>query len=281
MYGFALAFDRPERDIASRLTPAPATWPLLTVRRRVDELLQPARAGLSDGELQMGEDVATVELPEGTATMRREQREASFATAWELGADELVHPMLGHVALAFAHWLGRESFHAGVFLAGGRAWGLLGARGAGKSSTLAWLARRGQAIVADDLLFLDGRTAFVGPRTIDLAAESAAHLDAQEPLEQVRGGLRLRLRLGELAPEHPFAGWISLAWEERLAIAPVPAPARIPLLIEHGHQPRGEANWQRVLELAQLPTFELRRPRRLESLEEAGELLLSTIATAG
>ncbi len=79
----------------------------------------------------------------------------------------------------------------------------------------------------------------------------------------MRQGFRLRLAFAPLAPEHRLAGWVSLAWGEELQMASVPPAGRIPLLIEHGHQPRGEANWSSVLALAALPTFELRRPREL------------------
>jgi hypothetical protein len=304
LYGFGLLLDVAENGLGEWLARAPAGWPALRLRCTVEEepggvpgrggaLADAAdtgrmeqggasvRASASPGDLRMDERCARVELDGGAAIMRRETQEAWFRTQAPLSADELVHPLLGHAALAFSHWMGREAFHAGVFRSGAGAWGLLGARGSGKSSTLAWLARRGQAIVADDLLVLDGRTAFVGPRAIDLAAASAAHLGWGEDLEHVRGGMRRRLRLGELAPEHPFAGWVSLAWGEELSMTSVPAAARIPLLVEHGHQPLGQAEWPSVLALASLPTFELRRPRGLESLDRAGELLLATTAAPG
>jgi hypothetical protein len=282
MYGFALELDEPEDGIGEWLTPAPADWPELRLQRSVERGARSASQGdeATVGEVRMDDQLARVELLDGEAIMRRDSREACFRTEAALGADELVHPIIGYAALAFANWMGREAFHAGVFLSGGGAWALLGERGSGKSSTLAWLARNGQPIVADDMLFLDGRTAFVGPRTIDMASATAAHLGWDGSLEEVRQGFRLRLGLAPLAPEHRFAGWVSLAWGDELQIAPVPAARRIPLLIEHGHQPRGEANWANVLSLASLPTFELRRPRGLQSLAPAGELLLATTAAA-
>jgi len=298
LYGFAVELDAPEDGVGEWLTPAPAAWPALRVRRSVERGAHARGAGraasagtgaaggaaggdgAAAGHVEMDDERARVQLLDGEAIMRRDAREAHFRTETPLDADELVHPLLGYAALAFANWIGREAFHAGVFLSGGSAWALLGQRGSGKSSTLAWLARNGHAIVADDMLFLDGRTAFVGPRAIDLALATAQHLGLDEDLEAVRQGFRLRLSLDPLAPEHPFAGWVSLAWGDQLEIDTVPAAARIPLLIEHGHQPRGEANWESVLALAELPTFELRRPHGLESLASAGELLLATTAAA-
>ncbi len=282
LYGFAVELDAPEDGVGEWLTPAPAAWPRMRVRRSVERGAHAAGSGdeTAAGDVEMDGERARVALLDGEAIMRRDAREALFRTETPLDADELVHPMLGYAALAFANWMGREAFHAGVFLSGGHAWALLGKRGSGKSSTLAWLARNGHAIVADDMLFLDGRTAFVGPRAIDLALATAQHLGLDEELQEVRQGFRLRLSLDPLAPEHRFAGWVSLAWGEQLEIHTVPAAARIPLLIEHGHQPRGEANWASVLALAELPTFELRRPRGLESLAPAGELLLATTGAA-
>jgi hypothetical protein len=283
LYGFSLLFEQPDMELVARMIPAPAHWPTLRVAQTVEGEMRPEREVRPEREmrpeLQMDEDVAQIELGEGGAgLMRRQAGEAHFRTPAELTADELVHPMLGHAALAFAYWMGREVFHAGVFLCAGGAWALLGERGSGKSSTLAWLARNGQPIVADDLLVLDGHTAFTGPRTIDLAPASASHLGWEDELEQVRHGYRRRLTLRPLAGEHRLRGWVSLAWGEELSITLTPAAERIPLLIEHGHQPRGVANWPKILELASLPMFELRRPRRLESLAPAGELLLATLA---
>lgn len=284
IYGFALTLEYPDAAIAARLTSAPAHWPVLHVRRSVERvpLGSPDPAATPTTEVEMDEHLARVTLPDGTATMHRDSREAWFRTSAALSSDEMVHPMLGYAALAFANWMGREAFHAGVFLSGKRAWALLGERGSGKSSTLGWLACNGTPIVADDLLFLDGRTAFVGPRTIDLASATASHLGLAEglDLEQVRQGFRLRLALDPLAPEHQLAGWVSLAWGEELQMASVPPAGRIPLLIEHGHQPRGEANWSSILALASLPTFQLTRPRELHSLASAGELLLAATAAA-
>jgi hypothetical protein len=282
LYGFAVVLEEPAEGIGEWLTPAPADWPQLQLRRTVAPTRDstPTDEQAAAGDVEMDEQLARVVLLGGEALMRRDTREACFRTQAALGLDELVHPALGYAALAFANWMGREAFHAGVFLSGERAWALLGERGAGKSSTLAWLARAGQPIVADDVLVLDDHTAFVGPRALDLSSATASHLGWGDGLESVRHGFRLRLALKALAPEHHFAGWVSLAWGDEVAIAPVPAAQRIPLLIEHGHQPRGVANWSNMLSLASLPTFELRRPRTLESLAAAGELLLETTAAA-
>jgi hypothetical protein len=285
LYGFGLVTGDAVDGFGSWCVAAPREWPTLHLRweRRVE-----LAACLTDGrrlstapELSVQERTARVELPEGCVTMRRDSGEVRFETATPPSIDELVHPLIGYAALAFSEWLGRDAFHAGVFLAGGRAWAMLGERGSGKSSTLAWLARHGQSVIADDLLFLDGRTAFVGPRAIDLATASATHLGWGDELEDVRRGFRRRLALDALSAEHELAGWISLKWGEQVSLTPVPPPERVPLLVEHGHHPNGTADWSRVLTLAALPTLELRRPRTLKSLDQAGDLLLGEIAKIG
>jgi hypothetical protein len=287
IYGFSLALDEPDEQLRTRLARAPSAWPELRVRRTVEGATPEGGEGPSRvherpaaGAVEMDESSARVELPNGTATMRRDVREAWFRTSTALTTDELVHPLLGYAALAFSHWMGRDAFHAGVFLSDEGAWALIGERGSGKSSTLAWLAREGHQIVADDLLVLDGRTAFVGPRTIDLASASATHLGWNDGLENVRQGFRQRLTLDALAPEHRLSGWISLRWGDEVSMVPVPAARRIPLLVEHGNQPMDAVDWPKLLSLASLPMFELSRPRRLESLEQAGQLLLATLAAA-
>ena len=63
----------------------------------------------------------------------------------------LVHPYLAPVALVMARWLGREGFHGGGIVAGGGVWAVLGDKTAGKSTTLAWLARAGVGVVSDDV----------------------------------------------------------------------------------------------------------------------------------
>jgi hypothetical protein len=284
IYGFALVLEEADEPLGARMIPAAAGWPELRLRHTVEhvQLAAGEPSATAEGQLHMDDDRACAQLSEGgVGIMRRDTGEAWFRTPVALTVEELAHPLLSYATLAFAYWIGRESFHAGVFLSGGGAWALLGKRGAGKSSTLAWLARDGQRILADDLLVLDGQTAFAGPRMIDLTPASASHLGLTEDVEQVRHGYRQRMPLDPLAPEHQLRGWVSLEWGDEVRMTPVPAPERIPLLIEHGHQPRGVANWSNILALASLPTFELSRPHSLESLAPACELLLATIAAEG
>ena len=66
-----------------------------------------------------------------------------------------MHPHLAPVAAIAARWRRQESFHAGAVILGDGAWAVMGAKGSGKSSLLAWLALSGHPILTDDLLVID------------------------------------------------------------------------------------------------------------------------------
>ena len=200
---------------------------------------------------------------------------ATFTTPEPLADDQLVHPMLGYAASAFSGWLGRQVIHAGAVTVDGGAWALLGDRHAGKSTTLASLAHSGCPILVDDVLVLDGRTAFAGPRNIDLAPASVAHLGLAADGPTVRGGYRQRMALGAVEPEVPLRGFVVLSWGERVEVRRVPGSERMARLIGQLHPVPGDADWRAVLDLATLPMLELRRPRRLDSLSDAGRALLA------
>ena len=123
---------------------------------------------------------------------------ALFEVPHPVRPDELVHPYLAPAAAVIGRWLGRESVHAGAIAVDGRALGVVGARGAGKSSTLAGWALDGGEVLCDDLLVLDGRTTFVGPRSIDLREDAAAQLGAGEPIGVTGARERWRLRLAPI-----------------------------------------------------------------------------------
>lgn len=141
--------------------------------------------------------------------------------------DLLAHPCLAPVATAFNRWAGRESFHAGAFVAGGRAWILLGGRTAGKSSLLAALAARGVPVLTDDVVMVDDAGVYAGPRCVDLRQAVPGLALRTRP---VRDGTRLRATLPAIADPCPLGGWIFLNWTDPLepareTVAPGAAPA--------------------------------------------------------
>lgn len=266
---YGLRLENVERA-RSLLVAADPSWPRLVIRRRVSR-----EQGAGEW---MTEDAAVVSLRTGgEIRVDRRRAEATFALPRRVGTQEIVHPLLAPVGAVMSYWLGRESFHASAFLAGGRAWGILGERGAGKSTTVAQLALAGVPIVCDDLLVLDGGSAFAGPRSIDLREEAAARLGAGEELGRIGARDRWRLRLAEVPAVVPLGGWVFLGWDDVPSCRPAPSRVRVGhLLASRGTllPPRDPAA---LLDLASLPCFELRRPRDWQALPRALDLLLDAV----
>jgi len=252
------------------LVPADESWPALEILREVGQV-SPGLDRLSDRRAEIGLQAG------GRVKIEREPLQARFETLAPLTDVELVHPFLAPVAAIASRWLGRESFHAGAFVSDGGAWALIGERGAGKSSMLAWLALGGAEIVADDVLVVDQRTAFAGPRSIDLRAEPAARLQAGEHLGRVGRRERWRLGVGPVAPQLPLRGWILLGWGDRVEARRIPGGACLAEVARHRAVRVPPTRPEVLLELAALPAWELRRPQRWESLSEAVRVLLEAI----
>jgi hypothetical protein len=182
-----------------------------------------------------------------------------------------------HRPAVAARWPGFENFHAGAVLANGGAWGILGDKETGESSTLAYLALSGRDVLMDDLLVVDGDEALAGPRCVDLREEPAATLGAGEPIGVVRLRERWRLALGPVPSQVPLCGWVTLAWSHKVSVEPVRGPMRLmallPLRSVRLVPPAPEA----LVRLASLPVLELRRPRVWESLPRAVDALLAAI----
>jgi hypothetical protein len=79
----------------------------------------------------------------GRVLIDRRGGRARFEVPRPVRPDELVHPYFAPAAAVISRWLGRESVHSGALAVDGRALGVVGSRGAGKSSTLAWWALDG------------------------------------------------------------------------------------------------------------------------------------------
>lgn len=266
-YGMALPGLEEVREL---LVPALPDWPALEV---VQE------HGLATAsEESVGERHARLILRNGgEIEIDRAGPRALFRVPEPLSAAELLHPYLAPVASVVALWSGRESLHAAAVVVDGRAWGLLGARESGKSSTVAWLARAGFGVLCDDILVLDGGAAFAGPRAIDLRGDAAAQLEAGEELGMVGERERWRLRLDPVPSAVPLAGWVSLGWGDRVEIATVPPAERVARLAGQRGLRVPAPDPAVLVELAALPAFELRRPREWSSLPEAADRLLEAL----
>jgi len=257
----------------SELVQAPAHWPALELRVRVTATPRP------ELDYVDGDRASLVLRSGGSVVVDRTADLATFMLTARPSPSALVHPYLAAVAAVRAHWSGRDSFHAGGFVAGGGVWGLLGDKGAGKSSTLAAMSRAGVAVISDDVLILDGDNAFAGPRSIDLRGDAAQRLGIGRPLGVIGQRERWRLPLPTVDPELPFRGWVTLRWGPKVVVDQVRGSNRLRELLRHRALRVPPPVPAALVELARRPLLALTRPRGWSSLDGALERLLD--ATSG
>jgi hypothetical protein len=238
-------------------------WPEVQVVRRVAP-----RKSVRRG---FGGRRACFEFAEGRLVLQRASSTITTVTEEPLPDDLLVHPWLATAAGMWARWIGRDVFHGGAFALDGGAWAVLGRREDGKSTLLARLALDGRPIVSDDALVVEGGHLFAGPRCVDVRADAQAVLATGEA---ARGGLRARLALGPVPSQLPLHGIVHLAWGDEVALDKVPLAGRIDRLREHNAFLSLPAHQSTLLEMAALPTVELRRPRRFDCLGDSAAALI-------
>jgi hypothetical protein len=247
----------------------PVDWPRVSVTQRVAER--------SDAATELGDRHSVFQLLDTELRIDRDRREALFVTDRPFSLEELVHPYLAPVGNVFARWDARETLHAGAFVVDGGAWAVLGEKGAGKSTTLAWLAAHGIEVVADDIVVLDGGVALAGPRCIDVRDDASEHLAAGVPASVTREGGRNRMPLPPIAAEIPLGGFVYLEWGEGAAVERVPPAARLARLQPQRQAARLHSDPVEQLDLAALPAYVLGRAAGLDRLDAAGEALLAAV----
>jgi hypothetical protein len=257
---------------AAELVRAPAHWPALELRVRVTPA--PPR----EPEHINGSSAHLVLRAGGSVIVDRVADRATFTLGAPPTPSALVHPHLASVAAVCAHWRGRDGFHAGAFVLDGGVWALLGDKGAGKSSTLAALADLGVPIVCDDVLILDGRTAFAGPRSIDLRGDAAGRLGVGRPLGRVGQRERWRVPLPPIEPELPFRGWVTVGWAPETKIVAIRGSDRLRELLRHRALRVPPPAMSSMVELARQPFVEFTRPREWRSLKDALDRLLAGLS---
>jgi hypothetical protein len=230
-------------------------------------------AGVSD-------DAARLRLHDGLLEIDRRRGEAIFTCRRKPAPEALVHPHLAPVAAIASRWRCRESFHAGAVILGNGAWAVMGVKGAGKSSLLAWLALAGYSVVTDDLLVVDERgNALAGPRSVDLRRGGAERLGVGEPLGVIGARERYRMTVGPVPASVPLRGFIRLAWGSAATVTSVP-PAWRPAELAAQRAVRLVPRDPHVLlRLSALPMIELRRPRAWGHAADAADRLLDTLVS--
>lgn len=251
---------------ADLLNDAEEDWPSVDLTWRVGDTTL-------DRE-QVSDTRATLRLRTGgRIELDRDAGRADYVVPRPLSPEELVHPYLVPVAAVMAVWHGRESVHAGAFAVETGAWGVVGGRESGKSTTLARLALDGVEIVSDDLLALDGTTPLPGPRAVDLRAEPAGRLGVGVSIGLAGARERWRLRLAPVTGGLELRGWIHLAWGERVEAVPLEGADRAARLVAQRAARLPSPAPEVFLELASLPAWEVRRPRTWDSLAETADCL--------
>ena len=270
MGAYGLRLDVPEA--ARRLLgPAREDWARLVLRSHVgDGRLDADRVSDSRAELRLHTG--------GFVVVDREAGTVDYTTPRVLGPEELVHPFLAPAAAMMAHWAGRPAIHGGAFVLDGRAWGVLGGREAGKSSLLAWLARGGHPIVSDDVLVLEGRRVFPGPRSVDLREDAAAELGAGRSIGAAGARDRWRVGVDPLHGEVEMAGFVVLEWGDDLRIEDVGGRERLGLLQEQAAVRLPARDPDALLDLVALPARRFVRSRSWERMPDDAARLLDALA---
>lgn len=248
-YGLAFAGIRPGR---AALEPAPPGWPIVRVVHAaagaVPQCSGPDRALVP----LLGGDAVVVDRGDWTAT---------FFTARPPDQVSLTHPLASVLAGAFSRWLGREVLHAGgVVGPDGGVWAMMAGREGGKSTTLAALALADVPVLSDDLLAVDGTATFRGPRCIDLRASAVRALGVEGAVTRVRDE-RGRLGLPSVAAQLPLIGLIFLEWDSEHAVEALGPAERLRRLARHRGGGSVAGPPEVALALADLPAFEISRPR--------------------
>lgn len=274
-YGLAIELiDRRSPAPGLQCIPGDLRWPTVRIRTQRATAQRPRLHDLRD-------DAATVLLIDDEhIAIRRQPPEAVFHLQHAVRGHELVHPYLAGAAGVFSTWYGRMAFHAGGIVVGGRVWAVLGAKEAGKTTTLVHLHLRGVPIVTDDLLVISGSTVLAGPRSLDLRPPTMEHLDGvadRLDVLTVRDGERFRVTLPPVPLELPFGGWVLLEDGPQVGLRTVPPHRRFDTLAGD-HLVAGQ-NQHDLLDLLSAPMWVLSQPRNWATLPRALDTLLRRLGS--
>jgi hypothetical protein len=272
-YGFDLLGFEEDSPL---LGPAEPGWPSLRVVRATPDPDHSPRSA-TPGTVAFDEERGEVWIGDGErVVVDRTTMTVRVITERRVDDRLMVHPYLGLPAAWASRWLGRQVLHGGAFVHSGRAWAVLGNKEGGKSSTLAWLLRRGHEIVSDDILVIEEGTVFSGPRCVDLRSGAASRLGGED-IGKVGARVRWRLSAGPVAPSMPLAGLVHLSWGDRVLLEPLTAEHRLAGLVEHSAISPEAGDSVAYLDLAVLPAWRFVRPQGWEAFEQANTELLEVL----
>ena len=265
---FGLELTGLNDDGADMQVSATPQWPTMSVTVR--------QGAIGSVPSWIGDDDAGVSGVSSWTHLVRQPLSAELTLSGLHHTGEVIQPFLGVAAAIASQWLGRTAFHAGAFVAdNGYAIGFLGAKGAGKSTVLATMESAGVPILTDDLLVVGQRTAFAGPRCVDLRGDAAAALGIGAPLGVIGARERWRVSLPPISPETTLAGWVVPEWGDRLELTPVRPAKRLPLLVRHRALAIEPPSALDLLDLVALPCWRLVRPPRWDVANDIVAMLRS------
>jgi hypothetical protein len=273
-YGLKLP-DVPEA--ASLLLPAEASWLTWRLQHRPVVL-----ESLPDHEV-LTQDRALLKLSgRGLVEIERASHSSTLLLPERPADMEIVHPYLSLTAAVSARWRGWNCFHAGGLLVDGGVWGVLGARGAGKSSCLASCSIETRAeVLCDDILVVDSeRSGIAGPRCLDLRGDAALRFGVGEAIGVVGARERWRMPLAPTMSSAPLRGWIQLAWGDEIAIQPVGPSDRFAAIARNLALRLLPPNAESLLKLVDLPVLRFSRPRSYDQIGSASEQLLAALSAS-
>lgn len=253
------------------LSPAPAGAPQWTLRTR------PLAPGEERDDV-LGQDHAQFVTYGGVLVdVDAHAHTIELAVPPEQPDDSIVHPFMAAACAVIAWWRGALVFHAGAVVVDGRAWGILGAKRAGKSTLIAELATAGVTVLADDVSFVEHGQMLCAPRFVDLRRGQAERYPSAVALGRVGARSRWRMPLGPAPWSAPLAGWVVLDWGEEIELELIPVRDRFPELgVAYGLS-EPPASPQALMDAAVLPMFRLRRPRDMDRMPEVLSVLLSEL----
>jgi hypothetical protein len=231
-----------------------------------------------EGMIWSLETAALATQPDGYISIDRRAARTTLHLRNAPSPAALIHPYLSSTCMIANHWLDRAPFHAGSFEFEGMAWGVLGGREMGKSSLLMCLHQRNIPILADDLLVLNGGTAYTGPRCLDLRKGAAGHFEAGAYLGVVGARERWRVTLPPAPSETPFGGWVLLGWADDVTL---PAPSlsnRLAALASNRALTKEGTITNGLLDLLEYPMVIFARPRDWEQMDGATTQLLEALS---
>jgi hypothetical protein len=197
----------------------------------------------------------------------------------DVAHSELVHPLLGRVGAQMALAHGADAMHAGAVGGKSGAWVVIGPKGAGKSTLLATLNEIGIPIITDDVLVFAGSSVMAGPRCIDLRpdAQRFGLGVAVRPSDP-----RNRIGLAPVAAEHRLAGVIHLEWSSaETTLDPLDHREAIRRLLILRSEKGFPRNPDSLLDLGQLPTMVLKRPRSMHGLDSSAAQVQRLLSGSG